>query len=101
MSKCFSDIRCCLSFPYHRNVKEQNSSATHNMCSLLKDFLAEKTTHSWVNQQPVSCHSMDYGSPFPFSPLAITTATTKTEDTAGPLPGSAQMGLDPGFARQQ
>lgn len=97
MSKCFSEIRCCPSFPYHRNVREWNSSATYNMCSLLKDFLAQKAVHPWVKQQLVSCHSVDWRSPFPLSPLAITAATIKAEDKVTPLPGS----VCPGWAGPQ
>lgn len=88
MSKCFSEIRCCPSFPYRRNVGEWNPSATYNTCSLLKDFLAEKAVLPWVKQQLVSCHSVDWSSPFPLSPLVITTATTMAEDKVTPLPAS-------------
>lgn len=88
MSKCFSEIRCCPSSPHRRNVREWNSSATYNMYSLLKDFLAEKAVHPWVKQQLVSCHGVNWSSPLPLSLLAITTATTKAEDEATPLPGS-------------
>lgn len=61
----------------------------YNTHSLPKDLLAEKAMRSWVNQQPVSCHAVAQCLPFPFSLLTVTTATTKAEDPAVPLPDSA------------